>query len=117
MEHEPSQAMKDVIAERQRQILSEGWGPGHDDEHTSREIALAAQCYTAHYTGRAWLLEHYPDGLARYQAENLPRDWPDSWADTWWKPKDPRRDLVRAAALIVAEIERLDRAPSRVREV
>jgi hypothetical protein len=27
----------------------------------------------------------------------------------WWKPKDRRRDLVRAAALIIAEIERLDR--------
>jgi len=27
----------------------------------------------------------------------------------WWKPKGPRRDLIRAAALIVAEIERIDR--------
>jgi hypothetical protein len=34
--------------------------------------------------------------------------WP--WHDDWWKPKDRRRDLIRAAALIVAEIERLDRA-------
>jgi hypothetical protein len=36
--------------------------------------------------------------------------WP--WADKDWKPKDRRRDLIRAAALIVAEIERLDRATS-----
>ena len=34
--------------------------------------------------------------------------WP--WAASWWKPKNRRRDLVRAAALIVAEIERIDRA-------
>jgi hypothetical protein len=27
-----------------------------------------------------------------------------------WKPEDRRRDLIRAAALLVAEIERLDRA-------
>ena len=31
------------------------------------------------------------------------------WGLDWLKPKSPRRDLVRAAALIVAEIERLDR--------
>ena len=33
--------------------------------------------------------------------------WP--WAAEWWKPKDCRRNLVRAGALILAEIERLDR--------
>lgn len=30
----------------------------------------------------------------------------------WWKPKDRRRNLVKAGALIVAEIERLDRLAS-----
>jgi hypothetical protein len=34
--------------------------------------------------------------------------WP--WSKDWWKPKTPRRDLVRAGALSLAEIERLDRA-------
>ena len=28
----------------------------------------------------------------------------------WFKPTTPRRDLVKAGALIIAEIERLDRA-------
>ncbi|AKQ30008.1 TPA: hypothetical protein JI225_05075 [Acinetobacter baumannii] len=28
---------------------------------------------------------------------------------SYWKPKSPRQDLVRAAALLIAEIERLDR--------
>jgi len=28
----------------------------------------------------------------------------------WFKPTDPRRDLVKAGALCIAEIERLDRA-------
>lgn len=36
------------------------------------------------------------------------RFWP--WDSSWWRPKDARRDLVRAAALLLAEIERLDRA-------
>ena len=40
--------------------------------------------------------------------EAYPVGWP--WHRQWWKPKNARRDLVRAAALIVAEIERLDRA-------
>lgn len=30
-----------------------------------------------------------------------------------WQPKNPRRDLVRAAALIIAEIERIDRAEAK----
>ncbi len=37
-----------------------------------------------------------------------PSMWP--WAEEWWKPINPRRNLVKAAALILAEIERLDRA-------
>ena len=35
--------------------------------------------------------------------------WP--WDEKWWKPfPDPIRNLVKSAALIVAEIERLQRA-------
>jgi hypothetical protein len=37
----------------------------------------------------------------------MPEMWP--WSREWWKPRNSRRDLVRAAALIVAEIERVDR--------
>jgi len=40
--------------------------------------------------------------------ENL---WP--WGKEWWKPSDRRRDLVKAGALIAAEIDRLDRAKSK----
>jgi hypothetical protein len=35
--------------------------------------------------------------------------WPGGWDWSWFKPTTPRRDLVKAGALIVAEIERLDR--------
>jgi hypothetical protein len=31
--------------------------------------------------------------------------WP--WSFEWWKPKDRIRNLVRAGALIAAEIDRL----------
>lgn len=32
------------------------------------------------------------------------------WDPAWWKPLEPRCDLVKAGALILAEIERIDRA-------
>ncbi len=91
-----SNAIQDVIAERLRQMHQEGWSEQHDDTHTNGELADAAACY-AHPV---------PYGVAP-QHSGPPPLWP--WHRKWWKPKDRRRNLVRAAALIVAEIERLDR--------
>jgi hypothetical protein len=92
----------DIIAERERQIDEEGWTAEHDDEHTSEELARASACY-ALGTGR--LYNHRGERLGRWL-------WP--WDTKWWKPgPDRRRELVKAGALIVAEIERLDRAEGR----
>jgi hypothetical protein len=95
----------EIAAERRRQIDVEGWTPEHDDLHSAGDLACAAGCYALHAgqskAGRA------AEGYA-------PADWP--WDPEWWKPKDPRRDLIRAAALIVAGIERLDRAASDTTE-
>lgn len=87
--------MEDVLHERERQISEEGWTPAHDDQHKNGEMAKAAACYLA------------CDGNStdRY-AVML---WPMEWDLKWWKPKDRRRNLVRAGALVLAEIERLDR--------
>jgi hypothetical protein len=103
-------AIRDIAAERLRQISAEGWTTAHDDEHNDRSLAQAASCYVEHYVGRAWLLEDGHEGAMRYKTEDAPFEWPDSWCTTWWRPKNPRRDLVRAAALIAAEIDRIDRA-------
>lgn len=81
-----------LAAERLRQISSEGWTPEHDDEHLDGEIAQAAACYA--YGSRLW-------------DTNGASIWPNGWE---FKPKDRRRDLIRAGALILAELERLDRA-------
>ncbi|GAG33310.1 unnamed protein product, partial [marine sediment metagenome] len=40
-----------------------------------------------------------------------PEIWP--WDPSWWKPTDERRNLEKAGALIVAELERLDRLEAR----
>ncbi|WP_185185474.1 ead/Ea22-like family protein [Klebsiella variicola] len=84
-----------VLAERKRQVAAEGWTSGHDDEYEHGELADAAGCYA--------LSSELFDC-----AGEPPRPWP--WPDEWWKPTNRRRDLVKAGALILAEIERLDRA-------
>lgn len=97
-----STAIEDVIAERRRQIEVEGWTPEHDDRQTKGELARAAACYCA-------IAGNDDDTRqARMQIGWQPSTWPWDW--TAWKPKDRRHDLVRAGALIIAEIERLDRA-------
>lgn len=89
----------EIAAERARQISVEGWTPEHDNEHADCSLALAAMGYV-----------QAASSAQREISSSLPppRYWP--WDASWWKPKGPRRDLIRAAALIVAEIERIDRA-------
>lgn len=83
-----------IAAERQRQMTVEGWTPEHDDAHEGAELLQAA----------LWYLDNGSDfdfGL------NLP-PWP--WEQSWWKPSDDAvRQLVKAGALIAAEIDRLQR--------
>ncbi|WBQ81055.1 hypothetical protein PEE20_15960 [Salmonella enterica subsp. enterica serovar Bispebjerg] len=101
-----SPAAADVLAERHRQIAVKGWTPEHDDEQNQYgDLAIAASCYARHAYSRGWV--YNPESPEKYQDEEIPDDWP--WDDTWWKPTDPRRDLVKATALLLAELERLDR--------
>lgn len=104
----------EIARERERQVNGEGWALDHDDKHVDGAIARAAASY-AYYAGIPSVtrqVDTYP-----YNGKVCPTDvvvirraWPWSW--TWWKPTTPRRDLIKAAALIVAEIERLDRLSS-----
>jgi hypothetical protein len=88
-------AAHDVLAERQRQIASEGWTPEHDDTHADGSLSEAAACYAM--------------GDVEASADNeTVAIWP--WSLEWWKPEGGRRRmLIKAGALILAEIERLDR--------
>lgn len=93
------QAWLDVQAERRRQVEAEGWTPEHDDAHSHGQMARAAACYALAGSSAP------SDGTA---ALLVSLAWP--WDEQWWKPTSARRDLVKACALGLAEIERLDRA-------
>jgi hypothetical protein len=98
-----SPAMHAVIAERFRQIEVEGWSAEHDDaEHAAGELAAAGAAYAVRCTT--------PEGRV---PASPPTWWP--WSQDWWKPTAFRRDLIKAAALIIAEIDKHDRSRSRVK--
>lgn len=91
-----------IAAERRRQVVAEGWTPEHDDAHTTGDLVAAAVAYAVHDQDPHWvqrpLWGHNPP----------PMMWP--WNRSWWKPSDdPVRNLVKAGALIAAEIDRLQR--------
>ena len=88
---EVPQAWLDVQAERRRQVEAEGWTPEHDDLYCAAELPRAAAAY-----------------ILNGANDEAPAIWP--FSAKWWKPRDARSNYVRASALILAEIERLDRA-------
>ncbi|NVM87595.1 hypothetical protein FHT32_001234 [Variovorax sp. SG517] len=97
-------AARDVLAERQRQVGLEGFTPEHDDEHDAGELASAACAYALTAADK---LSPYSQGDGNYEAIH-PSAWP--WASEWWKPGTARRMLEKAGALIIGEMDRIDRA-------
>jgi hypothetical protein len=86
----PEAGVAMIRAERLRQVAVEGYTPEHDAEHTDSELAEAAAAYLMYAIG-----------------------WPSTARDVWpfhesfFKPSGGElRDLVRAGALIAAEIDR-----------
>lgn len=94
----PAPAMQAIDAELVRRIEEEGFTAEHDDALQPGSLAAAAGCYVL-------FAEDYPN------AGQPPPQWP--WAPQWWKPKDQRRDLERAGAMIAAELARMDRIKGR----
>lgn len=115
-----------IDAERRRQIEAEGWTPEHDDQHTCGELAAAAVCYAAYATGEP-VYRRVCNDHAGMVAFTFLDPWP--WDEEWDKrdiyhDSDPLaedepvkteaehsahtiRCLVKAGALIAAEIDRL----------
>lgn len=88
-----SPAFMDVLAERRRQVAEEGYSPESDAELTDYQLPRAAACYVL-----------AASGVARHKATLF---WP--FAQPMKVAEQRRRNLIKAAALILAELERLDR--------
>ena len=88
-----------VVRERLRQIEHEGHDPAGDHVYVGNELGWAAYCY----------LERAAQDRLPQDDSSVPHVWP--LPRSAWKPKGSRvRNLVIAAALVVAEIDRqLDR--------
>ena len=92
-----------IYDERMRQIHSELWTEKHDDKHVKGELAMAGVCYGS--LAEDQISRGYTASTSKIPPPDL---WP--WDAGWWKPSDdPIRNLVKAGALIAAEIDRLKR--------
>lgn len=88
-----------IASERKRQINEEGRTREHDAEHDDGSLGRAGACYA-------------DDIASVIEGSNDPNDlgphpfwpWPDGWKPTH---DDPIRQLVKAGALLAAEIDRL----------
>ena len=109
-----------IAAERERQVKVEGWSANHDDQHRAGGLVMAAICYAA--PKRIFVRR-----VGRNDAISFEDPWPWEGGDKRMKTKaiidskrfgeipDPkdytaeeRLDmLVKAGALIAAEIDRL----------
>lgn len=91
-------AAQDVLAERRRQIQTEEYTTEQDDQYTLGQLADAASAYAF------WA---YTCNNQDFKVTTVPPSWP--WKPEDWKPTTQRTMLIKAGALILAEIERLDR--------
>ena len=88
-----------IAAERKRQVEVEGFTYEGDAGYSDDQLSMAARCYAL------------PPDMRRDPSGMLPEhSWP--WDAHWWKstPLDRVRELVKAGALIAAEIDRLQAA-------
>lgn len=92
----PSAGIAMIRAERARQIGVKGYTPEHDARHDGTQLARAAACYALHAAG-----------VTQIGAHLAGQAWPWPWPQAGFKPGEPVDDLVKAGALIAAELDRL----------
>ncbi|HDS1303556.1 TPA: hypothetical protein QEK28_000354 [Stenotrophomonas maltophilia] len=103
----PAQAMNlgagvyAIACERERQLRVEGFSPACDEQYLEGELARAATAYV-----QLAAMDLQAGTRSHIASREPPFFWP--WAPEYWKPVDARRDLVRAGALIAAQIDLID---------
>ena len=93
-EHHPSLGVLLISAERTRQVQKEGYTPERDTQHKHSEMAQAAAYYSCR-GGR--------DSLERLL---FPEEWSTIFAKREGFPIPTDKDLIKAGALIAAELDR-----------
>ena len=91
-----NRVIQEIEDERNCQIKEEGFDAEHDDSYRAGDLGMGAAAYIM----SACTNEPFPEGWM-WQLSSV------------YKPTGARRDLIKAAAMIVAEIERLDRASAK----
>ena len=86
--------------ERRRQLFTEGYTDEHDDGHDAGDLPQAAACYCLVAAGGD-------------EENTLARHNPLTWNSSWFKNQGPKRNLVKAGALILAALERQIRQERR----
>lgn len=103
-----------IAQERQRQIEVKGYDSDHDELETAFQLSGAAAMHIAHAMNKDFEGHtHYDDlgNCARFQVREIDTE---NWREHWpWDDHDGRENadvltsLVKAGALIAAEIDRL----------
>ncbi|HGM5924667.1 TPA: hypothetical protein ACKP5H_002658 [Stenotrophomonas maltophilia] len=93
--------VKAIASERERQLRAEGFSRDCDQQYREGELARAATAYV-----QLAAMDLQVGSRKHIASQEPPFFWP--WALEWWKPVDARRDLVRAGALIAAQIDLID---------
>lgn len=122
----PKSGAQLISLERGRQLKIEGWTPEHDDSHNKGELCAAAIAYAAEAAKIQTQVKVYTEPQCHCGARGMadctcvllkPTEkwvspWP--WEKKWWKPSEDKiKNLVRAGALIAAEIDRLQRLAAK----
>lgn len=93
-----------IKEERERQIEKENRISVDDDIYLNQELLHASKAYIESST----IFQRNQNPYSQLRMVGI-LIWPRSWDVNFFKPKDPISDLVRAGALIAAEIDRLQR--------
>lgn len=100
-------SLERVAAERAKQ--EQKWGAEHDDSHVYGELAAAGECFARY--ARVQILQ-YKTGTKPFLPA-FPTRWP--FEPEAWKPADnPKENLIKAAAMLLAEYDRLERVEQKL---
>ena len=93
-----------ITDERKRHTEKEGWTTEHDADHTGMELSVSAASYALDCAATQ---SEYHESWRKIYQEYSDKIWP--FDKEWFKPThdDPIKQLVKAGALLAAEIDRL----------